>query len=113
MHELSLCEGILQIIEQQASVQNFHKVKTVWLEIGKLACVEVESMRFCFDVVMQDSIAASSTLEIVEIPGQAWCLNCQKNVLITQRYDECSCCGGFQLQITDGEQMQIKELEVV
>lgn len=113
MHELSLCEGILQIIEQQASLQNFEKVTTVWLEIGKLACVEVEAMRFCFDVVMQDSIAASSTLEIIEVPGQAWCLTCEKNVPVTQRYDECPCCGGFQLQINEGEQMRIKELEVV
>ena len=34
MHELSLCEGILQFLEDQASEQDYARVKTVWLEIG-------------------------------------------------------------------------------
>jgi hydrogenase nickel incorporation protein HypA/HybF len=113
MHELSLCESILHVIEQQASTQKFTRVTRVWLEIGKLACVEVDAMRFCFDVVMKDSIAESSILEIIEVPGQAWCLICEKNVLVNQRYDECPDCGSYQLQVNQGEQMQIKELEVV
>ena len=37
MHEMSLAEGVLQIIEDSAKSQNFSRVKTVWLEIGKLA----------------------------------------------------------------------------
>jgi len=37
---------VLQIIEDTARKQNFTCVKTVWLEIGQLACVEKESMRF-------------------------------------------------------------------
>ena len=43
MHEMSLCEGILQTLEQQAEVQDYQKVRTVWLEIGALAGVEVEA----------------------------------------------------------------------
>ena len=39
MHEMSLCEGILQTLEQQAKVQDYQKVRTVWLEIGALAGV--------------------------------------------------------------------------
>ncbi|MBL8499629.1 MAG: hydrogenase maturation nickel metallochaperone HypA, partial [Nitrosomonas sp.] len=38
MHELSLAESILQLIEDAAVEQQFTQVKTVWLEIGQLAC---------------------------------------------------------------------------
>jgi hydrogenase nickel incorporation protein HypA/HybF len=31
---------------------------------------------------------------------------------IAQRYDECPRCGGYQLQVTAGDQMRIKELEI-
>ncbi|NJD08311.1 MAG: hydrogenase maturation nickel metallochaperone HypA, partial [Methylococcaceae bacterium] len=73
MHELSLCEGILKVLEEQAVVQNFSRVRTVILEIGRLAGVEIEALRFGFDAVMNESLAAGARLDIVETPGQAWC----------------------------------------
>jgi hydrogenase nickel incorporation protein HypA/HybF len=112
MHEMSLCESILEIIEQQAQEQQYHKVKKVWLEIGALSSVEPEAMHFCFDVVMHGSLAANAELEIIQVQGQAWCQQCRQNVVIEQRYDVCPSCGKFQLQVTSGEQMRIKELEV-
>ncbi len=112
MHEMSLCEGILEVLQQQAQQQHYAKVKTVWLEIGKLSSVEPDALRFSFEVVMQGSLADSATLEIIEVDGQAWCLSCQQNIIIEHRYDSCPLCGAYQLQINDGEQMRIKELEV-
>jgi len=112
MHEMSLCEGILRVIEEQAESQNYHKVKTVWLEIGALAGVEVEALRFGFDVVMKDSIARDAKLEVIHVPGQAWCMQCMKNIEIAQRFDACPDCGSHQLQVNGGEALQIKELEV-
>jgi hydrogenase nickel incorporation protein HypA/HybF len=112
MHELSLCEGILKVLEEQAEAQGFRRVRTVILEIGGLAGVEIEALRFGFDSVMTDSLAQGARLEIVELPGQAWCMNCAAAVAIAQRYDSCPRCGGYQLQVTGGDQMRIKELEV-
>lgn len=112
MHEMSLCESILQTLEQQAQAQHFKKVIQVWLEIGVLSSVEPEAMRFCFDVVMENSLADNAKLEIIIVAGQAWCLQCCQNVAIQQRYDECPVCGSYPLQVNDGEQMRIKELEV-
>jgi len=112
MHEMSLCESILRIIEDQASVQHYHKVKTVYLEVGALAGVQVEALQFGFDVVMKDSIAASADLKIIDLLGQAWCLQCMKNVEIRQRFDACPECGAYQLQVNGGEELRIKELEV-
>ena len=112
MHEMSLCENIREVLEQQALQQNFTTVKTVWLEIGKLSSVEPAAMRFGFDVVMKGSLAESAKLEIIEVDGQAWCFQCQQNVKIQNRYDGCPLCGAYQLQVNNGEQMRIKELEV-
>ena len=112
MHEMSLCESVLQILEHEAEVQHFHKVKTIWLEIGALSGVEPEALRFCFDVVMQGSLAEDARLEIVAAPGLAWCLPCGAEVAIRELYAQCPQCGSHQLQINSGDQMRIKELEV-
>ncbi|MBK9160655.1 MAG: hydrogenase maturation nickel metallochaperone HypA [Nitrosomonadales bacterium] len=112
MHEMSLAEGALQIIEDAAGKQGFKRVKTVWLEIGKLSCVEPEAMRFCFDAVTRDSIANGARLEIVETPGQGRCPHCGHEMPISTLYDACPACGGYGVQVIAGDAMRVKELEV-
>ena len=112
MHEMSLCEGVLQVLEQNARTQGYERVKTVWLEIGGLSGVEPEAIRFSFDVVTRGSLADGAALEIVELPGEAWCMQCAKTVIVKQRFDSCPDCGSYQLQVTAGDEMRIRELEV-
>lgn len=112
MHEMSLCASVVQIIEEQAREQGFGRVKRVWLEIGPLAGVELEAMRFGFDVVTRGTVAEDATLEILETEAEAWCMACSKRVPVTQRFDACPECGGFQLEVTRGAELRIKELEV-
>lgn len=112
MHEMSIAEGIVQLLEEQAAAQRFERVKAVWLEIGPLAALEVESLRFCFEAVTRGSLAEGARLEIVELPGRAWCLGCNASVAIRQRYDACPQCGSHRLQVTQGDELRVKELEV-
>ncbi|HIF17820.1 MAG TPA: hydrogenase maturation nickel metallochaperone HypA [Cycloclasticus sp.] len=112
MHEMSLCEGILQVLETESKTQSFKRVKTVTLEIGELSSIEVEAMIFSYDVVTRNTLADGSKLCIVNTPGSAWCMKCSKEVNIKKRFDECPDCGSYQLQVTGGEEMKIKELEV-
>jgi hydrogenase nickel incorporation protein HypA/HybF len=112
VHEMSIAESVLQIIEDQARADGYAKVNAVWLEIGLLAGVETESLRFCFDVVTRDSVAQDARLEIIATAGQGWCLQCAHSVAVTARYEPCPNCGSFQVQVTGGEEMRVKELEV-
>ena len=112
MHEMSLAEGVLQIIEDSALQQNFSRVKTVWLEIGQLSSVEPEAMRFCFDAVVRGSLADGARLEIVIVDGGGQCLNCGQTVKLAAVYDACPACGGYPVNPLSGTEMRIKELEV-
>ena len=112
MHEMSLCEGVLQVLQNEAKTQGFTKVLAVWLEIGDLSSVEPEAMLFSFDVVTRNSLADGAKLKIINVPGSAWCMQCAKTVTVKQRFDECPDCGSYQLQVTGGDEMKIKELEV-
>ena len=112
MHEMSLCESVLQLVEEAAAKQQVSKVKWLQLEIGALAGVEVEAMRFCFDVVASNSVLDGATLDIVQPAGKAWCMQCAKTIEVKERYQPCPDCGGYQLQVTGGDEMRVKELEV-
>jgi len=112
MHEMSLAEGVLQLIEDAARAQEFSRVTTVWLEIGQLSGVEVEAMKFCFDAVTRDSIADGAALEIVATPGSGWCMQCSQTVPMQEVFGACPQCGSHQMQVTGGTEMRVKELEV-
>lgn len=112
MHELSLAENVLQIIEDAAQVQGFTRVKTVVLEIGRLAAVEPQAMAFCFDAVTRGSCAEGAALEIVELPGAGWCAGCATTVAITDLLAACPHCGGYRVNPTGGTGMRVRELEV-
>jgi hydrogenase nickel incorporation protein HypA/HybF len=112
MHELSLCESVLQVLQEQARSQGFERVRRVRLEVGALAGVEVEAMRFGFDVVTRGSLAEGAELVILERSATAFCLDCGRTVEVAQRFDPCPLCGGVHLQVTGGEELRIKDLEV-
>lgn len=48
MHELSLCQSAVEIVQQQAEQHGVKRVTGVWLEIGALSCVEESAVPFQF-----------------------------------------------------------------
>ena len=113
MHEMSLCEGILMTLEEQARVHGFERVNRVRLEIGRFAGVEPEALRFGFDVVMRGSLAEGAALDILDLPGRAACFDCGREVEIDARLADCPECGGGRRSPMGGDEMRIKDLEVV
>jgi len=112
MHEMSLAEGIVRILEEQAMVQDFTRVQLVRLEIGELSQVDQEALSFSFSACILDTIAEGTRLEIVTVPGTAWCMKCGGPVTIHSREEACPDCGSYQLQVTGGDEMRVLELEV-
>lgn len=112
MHEMALAESVREIVQSTARAQGATKVRTVTLEIGKLSQVEIEAMRFAFDVVKRGSLAADAALEIVEVDASAWCMACSQAVQITQRGQSCPQCSSYQLQVTGGDRMRVLHIEI-
>jgi hydrogenase nickel incorporation protein HypA/HybF len=111
MHEMALAESVIQIVEETAR-KHAAAVRAVWLEIGRLSHVEPEALRFAFDLVKRDGPARGARLEIVATDGTAWCMKCSEVVTLARLGDACPRCGSYQLQVTAGDQMRVKEIEI-
>jgi hydrogenase nickel incorporation protein HypA/HybF len=112
MHEMALTESIVEIVAEEARKQGFRAVCIVRLHIGALARVEPDALRFCFDAVSRGTVAEGAALDIVRAPGEGWCLDCGKTVVIEERFGACPECGKSHVQVTSGDEMRIVELEV-
>lgn len=113
MHEMALAESMLEIVESTARREGASKVTEVRLEIGALSHVEPDALRFCFDAVTRDSLAAGATLAIDVVAGAAWCMPCGATVPLAQLGDACPRCGGYQLAVTAGDGMRVKDIAVL
>ena len=87
MHEITLCQRALELIEQQAAK---HGAKTRnWGLAQKLAhflVSKTSSLAFCFDLVCRGSVAEGCKLHLEEQEAECWCETCQQYVtLLTQR----------------------------
>jgi hydrogenase nickel incorporation protein HypA/HybF len=112
MHEMSLAESVLQIAEDTARSNGGSRISLVLLEIGQLAGVEIEALRFCFEAASRESLAAGAALVIEQPDGQAWCMPCGETVRLSKLADPCPRCGSHQLQVTGGNELKVREIEI-
>ena len=112
MHEMALAESIVQLVEETAAREGARRVSCIVLEIGQLAAVEPEALRFCFAAVARQGVANGATLEIRELPGRGRCGACGGSVALSNRYDVCPACGHAPVDVVGGLEMRVKEIGV-
>jgi hydrogenase nickel incorporation protein HypA/HybF len=103
---------MVQMLEAQSHEHDYQRVTAVWLEIGPFSGLEMDALRFSFDVVTKGTLAEGAKLEVINAPAMASCRVCGASAPITTRFDPCPACGSYVLEITTGEQLRIKQLEV-
>jgi hydrogenase nickel incorporation protein HypA/HybF len=112
MHEMALTESIVEIATDAAKKQDAGKVRRVFVEVGALSHVEPDALQFCFAAVSAGTIAEGAELEIDRVPGAGWCLDCGKTVPLAERFAACPECGGTRVQMTAGDELRVREIEV-
>jgi hydrogenase nickel incorporation protein HypA/HybF len=112
MHEMSLMVSMLEIIEDQARQEGFRRVTRVTLEIGQMAGVDPEAMRFAFEAGTLDSVAEGAELIIEETIGRARCPACGLEAPVQVFYEPCAACGQVPQEIIAGRAMRIVSLDV-
>ncbi len=113
MHELNICFSLIRILEASAknALPPIPRIKTVWLEIGELAGIDLEAIRFSFPIAATHSLAKDAILEIKTQAGRAHCHNCGKDVMIASLLVPCAICGQYNYTITQGKALRVIKME--
>jgi hydrogenase nickel incorporation protein HypA/HybF len=82
MHELSIANAIVKACVERASGG---RIPCIRVEVGRLAAMLPDSLRFCFEFRPKDTLAGGATLEILETPGRATCGTCCSITLSSPR----------------------------
>ena len=112
MHELSLATSILDMVQDAARRDGFRSVGQLRLEVGALAGVDVDALRFALDAIRPATSLALAQILIDTPPGTAWCVTCAHDVTITRFQDPCPGCDGPLVRHSGGDQLRVLDLLV-
>lgn len=108
MHELSITQSVVDAVCERAAGRTVHSVK---VQVGALTAVVPEAMRFCFELVVEGTVAQGARLDIEERPGAAHCRGCGADIVLADLILLCPC-GSADVAVTGGRELQIISMEV-
>jgi hydrogenase nickel incorporation protein HypA/HybF len=91
MHELSMAQGILNAVLETAEHNGATEVTEIVIEIGKLAMLNPEQVKFMLDVLSKDTIAENAKIVIENLEVEIECEKC--GFIAKQPFDKCPKCG--------------------
>jgi hydrogenase nickel incorporation protein HypA/HybF len=109
MHEVSIMAEAVRLAVDAGGGRHVRKLQ---LRIGVLSGVVPAAMRFAFDVVTRDTLAAGATLEIESVPAVAWCEACQVEFSTADFFSECPRCRKVNGGLRRGREMEIASVEL-
>jgi hydrogenase nickel incorporation protein HypA/HybF len=110
MHEMTIVAGVLEIAHRRAADAGAARINRVVLEVGRLAGVEADTLRFCF-AAAREGLSAGAELEIREVPGRGACPACGATRDVDELAAVCDGCGNV-LDISGGRELRVLALNV-
>lgn len=108
MHELALTQSVVEAIRERLGEARVIRVR---LQVGRLAAVVPDALRFCFDVCTRGTSLEGAVLEIDEIAARARCRRCGVEAELDGVIALCAC-GSADLEVLAGRELQIREVEL-
>ena len=112
MHELSICQALLDQVEQIARDHGATRVERILLQVGPLAGVEPALLQHAWPLAAAGTIAESAELVIEAAEIRVRCEECGVESHATANRLLCAACGGFRTRLVSGDEMLLARLEM-
>ena len=109
MHELSIAEAVVDIGVRHADGR---PVKAVELRVGHLRQVVPSALEFAFELVAQGTALEGAELKMETVPATGLCRTCGEQTSLPDFPLCCRHCGGFDVEVTSGEELLVDSLEL-
>lgn len=112
MHELSVAQGILDLVQQHVPQGQAASVRAVTVRLGALSGVVAESLEFCFSAIVAGTPYGAAFLSIDRVPTRAGCADCSGEFGVEGLVFRCPDCGGPHVRLISGDELQVVAVEL-
>jgi hydrogenase nickel incorporation protein HypA/HybF len=104
MHEVGLCQGVVHTVEQRAGGR---PVAALGLRVGALHRVVPDAFRQAFSMVSPGTVADGAEVEIVDVPVQATCADCERHFTAEDFVVACPACDSVRVTTEGGDELTL------
>ena len=112
MHEVSIMAEAVRMAVETAQAAGAKRILRLRLRVGKLSGAVPEAMTFAWDVVRQNTLAATATLDIESVTATCWCVTCQAEFECRYVMSECPRCHELSDDLRRGRELEIAAVEL-
>ncbi len=112
MHELAVCQALVQQLEEVSAANGRGRVELVRLRIGPLSGIEAALLSQAFPIAAAGTIAAGAELAISAAPVVVQCNDCGASGEAAPNRMLCPACGGYRVRTISGTEMLLESVEL-
>ena len=112
MHEMSIAQGIIDIVRQEMKRYDASVLKSVRLSVGAMSAVVPEALSFCFNVIVSGTELEGAKLIYDAVPLIGLCELCSRQFEIENFLFECPYCKATKIKTVSGRELTIVEMEI-
>lgn len=113
MHELAICQALMEQVESIAAEQHAEQVVSIHLGIGPLSGVEPGLLEQAFYVARAGTVAEQAELVIESVAVQVSCKQCGRTTEALPNRLLCGHCGDWHTSLVQGDELQLQHLELI
>ena len=110
MHEVSICQSILETLESEMETDQYQHVREVHVKIGVLSCVDTEILSHTFTYITKDTPFDKSILFTEQVEIIAACEDCKTNFKVEYYRFVCPLCEKPSSSIIEGNELTIYKI---
>jgi hydrogenase nickel incorporation protein HypA/HybF len=113
MHELSICQSLLDQVERIAREHGATRVERILLRVGPLSGVEGPLLQHAYPLAAAGTLAESAELVIEPSPIRVACSTCGAETEASVNRLLCGACGDYRTRLISGDEMLLASLELI
>jgi len=112
MHEYSIVQSLLDSCEENAKKNNSKKITKVTVKIGVMSGVEVDLLKTAFDTFKEGTMCEECEFVTNIQPVLIECRKCKSKSELKKNEYMCPLCQSSDVDVIDGEDMYLMQLEM-
>ena len=112
MHELSICQSLIDLVDSEAKDKGFDTVLEIKLRLGEFSGLVPECIREFFPIAAKGTVSEGAELSIETIPAAFKCLDCGYEGAVDRKDACCPKCRSLSIRMTAGREFFVESLRV-
>jgi hydrogenase nickel incorporation protein HypA/HybF len=112
MHELAICQALLDQVEQVVSGHAGSRVVSIEVQVGPLSGVVPELLQQAFSLARAGTAAAAAELHVSLMPIRVRCDQCGGESEASANRLLCGVCGDWRTRVISGDELVLTSLDL-